>query len=113
MGHYLSGRIVEAFLGFTMGSTVSHVGNSIRVFDRTPTTRNAVAFWIVTLVGLVINVVFAYVMERLGFRSFGAALTIFAIVPILNYFRHHCFGHRFRTFQDGPAAAAVSCGKQR
>jgi putative flippase GtrA len=94
------GQVPGAFAGFTVGTIVSFIGNSSWVFQRKPTARNVVTFWIVTMFGLVVNLMLAYLLERLKFRPFNTVIIIFVTVPILNY-----IGHRFWTFRVSSATA--------
>jgi putative flippase GtrA len=89
------GQVPGAFLGFLVGTSISYIGNSRWVFEKKPTARNVVTFWIVTLFGLAANLVLAYLLERLAFRRFSTVVVIFATVPVLNY-----IGHRFWTFRE-------------
>jgi len=78
------------------------------VFEKKPTARNVVTFWIVTLFGLVLNLILAYFLERLAFHPFSTVLIIFVTVPIVNY-----TGHRFWTFRESPATAERGLERQR
>jgi putative flippase GtrA len=88
-------QVVGAFVGFIFGTTISFIGNSLYVFRAGVNAGGAVRFWIVTLVGLGLNLIIAYWLEKFGLRPLGTAVIIFATVPMLNY-----AGHRIWTFRD-------------
>src|SRR5258706_7835613 len=70
------GQVPGAFVGFIVGTSISYIGNSSWVFEKRPTARNVVTFWIVTLFGLAANLILAYLLERLAFRPFSTVLII-------------------------------------
>jgi putative flippase GtrA len=102
------GQVPGAFVGFIVGTIVSYIGNLSLVFEKKPAVRNVVTFWIVTLFGLVVNLILAYLLERLAFRPFSTVLIIFVTVPIFNY-----IGHRFWTFREPPVTAERGLERQR
>jgi hypothetical protein len=111
VGLHLVGRIGTG----SGGVRWVHLGNdrlSHREFElgvpEEPTVRNVVIFWIVTLFGLMLNLILAYSLERLAFRPFSTILVIFVTVPILNY-----IGNCFWTFWEPPATAEGGLERQR
>lgn len=87
-------QVAGAFAGFFLGTIASYIGNSVFVFKVKPRASNAIVFWLVNMVGLVINLIIAYALERLSFRPLETVIIIFITVPFLNY-----IGHRFWTFR--------------
>lgn len=57
-------------MGFIVGTSVSYIGNSSWVFEKKPTARNVVTFWIVTLFGLAREPHPCLLLERLAFHPF-------------------------------------------
>jgi len=82
-----------AFCAFVLATAVSFVGNAIWSFGARPTAATAVRFFMVNTVGLVLNMLIAWALERLGVHYLLISLTVLIIVPLFNF-----AGHRFVTF---------------
>ena len=93
MDRFGADQVAGVFSGFIAGTFVSYFGNTLFSFGVRPTASNSVKFWIVTLVGLGLNLLLAFVCQHLGVPPLATALSIFIIVPVLNY-----LGHRFWTY---------------
>jgi putative flippase GtrA len=99
VNHFGTNQVIGAFAGFVVGTIFSYIGNSLFSFRVRPTASNSMKFWIVTLVGLGLNLAIAFLFGRLGAPPLLTALTIFTAVPALNY-----LGHRFWSFRDSISA---------
>ncbi len=88
------GRVLlGAFLAFVFATLVSFVGNALWSFGARPTAANAVRFFIVNTVGLLLNLLIAWAMERAGVHYLLISLTVLIVVPMFNF-----AGHRLITF---------------
>lgn len=90
----LGGRVLlAAFLAFVFATFVSFVGNALWSFGARPTAANAARFFIVNTVGLLLNLLIAWAMERAGVHYLLISLTVLIVVPLFNF-----AGHRLITF---------------
>lgn len=90
----LGGRVLwAAFLAFVFATLVSFVGNALWSFGARPTAANAARFFIVNTVGLLLNLLIAWAMERAGVHYLLISLTVLIVVPLFNF-----AGHRLITF---------------
>jgi putative flippase GtrA len=90
----LHGRLLlGAFLAFVFATLISFVGNAVWSFGARPTAANAVRFFIVNTVGLLLNLAIAWAMERAGAHYLLVSLVVLIVVPMFNF-----AGHRLITF---------------
>jgi putative flippase GtrA len=90
----LHGRVLlGAFCAFVFATAVSFVGNAIWSFEARPTAATAARFFMVNTVGLLLNMLIAWALERLGVHYLLISLAVLIIVPLFNF-----AGHRFVTF---------------
>ena len=90
----LHGRVLlGAFLAFVFATLVSFVGNAIWSFGARPSAANAVRFFIVNTVGLLLNMLIAGLLERAGAHYLVISLVVLIVVPMFNF-----AGHRLITF---------------
>ncbi|MFI5000658.1 MAG: GtrA family protein [Reyranellales bacterium] len=90
----LGGRVLlGAFLAFVFATFVSFIGNALWSFGARPTAANAVRFFVVNTVGLLLNMLIAWAMERAGVHYLLISLTVLIVVPMFNF-----AGHRLITF---------------
>ena len=85
--------LLGAFLAFVVGTGVSFVGNAIWSFGARPTPGKAVWFFAINTTGLCLNMLIAWLLERLGVHYLVIALTVLIVVPMFNF-----AGHRLFTF---------------
>ncbi len=90
----LGGRVLwAAFLAFVLATFVSFVGNALWSFGARPTAANAARFFVVNTMGLLLNLLIAWAMERAGVHYLLISLTVLIVVPLFNF-----AGHRLITF---------------
>jgi putative flippase GtrA len=91
--------VFAAFCAFVVATAMSFAGNALWTFGAQPTAGNAAKFLTVTLMGLVLNLSIAWVMERMGAGYLMVSLVILLTVPLFNF-----IGHRLVTFggRSGP-----------
>ena len=88
------GRVLlGAFLAFVIATLVSFVGNALWSFEARPTPAKAAMFFAVNTVGLGLNMVIAWLLERAGVHYLLISLTVLIVVPLFNF-----AGHRLITF---------------
>ena len=88
------GRVLlGAFLAFVLATFVSFLGNALWSFGARPTAGKAAMFFVVNGVGLVLNMLIAWLMERAGVHYLLISLTVLIVVPMFNF-----AGHRLITF---------------
>ena len=88
------GRVLlGAFLAFVLATLVSFVGNALWSFGARPTPAKAVMFFVVNTVGLGLNMLIAWLLERAGVHYLLISLTVLIVVPLFNF-----AGHRLITF---------------
>ncbi len=88
------GRVLlGAFLAFVIATLVSFIGNALWSFGARPTASNAMRFFAVNTVGLVLNMAIAWAMERAGAHYLLVSLVVLIVVPLFNF-----AGHRLITF---------------
>ena len=88
------GRVLfGAFLAFIFATLVSFIGNALWSFGARPTASNAMRFFAVNTVGLVLNMAIAWAMERAGAHYLLVSLVVLIVVPLFNF-----AGHRLITF---------------
>lgn len=85
--------LLGAFLAFVFATLVSFVGNALWSFGARPTASNALRFFAVNTVGLVLNMAIAWAMERAGAHYLLVSLVVLIVVPLFNF-----AGHRLITF---------------
>ena len=85
--------LLGAFCAFVVATAVSYVGNALWSFGATLTASTAIRFWLITTVGLGLNLAIAWVLERLGAHYLVVSLVILIVVPAFNF-----AGHRLVTF---------------
>lgn len=88
------GRVLlGAFLAFVIATLVSFVGNALWSFEARPTPAKAMMFFAVNTVGLGLNMLIAWLLERAGVHYLLISLTVLVVVPLFNF-----AGHRLITF---------------
>ena len=88
------GRVLlGAFLAFVIATLVSFVGNALWSFGARPTAAKAAMFFAVNTVGLGLNMLIAWLLERAGVHYLLISLTVLIVVPLFNF-----AGHRMITF---------------
>ena len=85
--------LLGAFLAFVIATFVSFIGNALWSFGSKPTASKAVMFFVVNTVGLLLNLLIAWLMERAGIHYLLISLTVLIVVPMFNF-----IGHRLVTF---------------
>jgi putative flippase GtrA len=90
----LGGRVLwGAFFAFVLATFVSFLGNALWSFGAKPTASKAAMFFVVNGVGLLLNMLIAWLMERAGVHYLLISLTVLIVVPMFNF-----AGHRLITF---------------
>jgi putative flippase GtrA len=88
------GRVLlGAFLAFVLATLVSFVGNALWSFGARLTPAKAAMFFAVNTVGLGLNMLIAWLLERAGVHYLLISLTVLIVVPLFNF-----AGHRLITF---------------
>jgi putative flippase GtrA len=88
------GRVLlGAFLAFVLATLVSFVGNALWSFGARLTSAKAAMFFAVNTVGLCLNMLIAWLLERAGVHYLLISLTVLVVVPMFNF-----AGHRLITF---------------
>jgi putative flippase GtrA len=87
------GVLSGAFCAFVFATAVSFVGNAIWSFGVRPTAAAAMRFFMVNTAGLLLNMLIAWALERIGVHYLLISLTVLVIVPLFNF-----AGHRLVTF---------------
>jgi len=88
--------LLGAFCAFVVATAVSYVGNALWSFGAALTASTAIRFWLITTVGLCLNLALAWMLERLGAHYLVVSLVILIVVPLFNF-----AGHRLITFGGG------------
>ena len=88
--------LLGAFCAFLVATAVSYVGNALWSFGAALTASTAIRFWLITTVGLCLNLALAWMLERLGAHYLVVSLVILIVVPLFNF-----AGHRLITFGGG------------
>jgi putative flippase GtrA len=90
----LGGRVLwGAFFAFVIATTVSFLGNSLWSFGARVTPGRAAKFFTVNIVGLGLNMLIAWLLERAGVHYLLISLAVLVVVPPVNF-----AGHRLYTF---------------
>lgn len=88
------GRVLlGAFLAFVLATLVSFVGNALWSFGARMTGAKMAMFFAVNTVGLLLNMLIAWALERMGVHYLLISLTVLVVVPLFNF-----AGHRLITF---------------
>lgn len=88
------GRVLlGAFLAFVIATLVSFVGNALWSFGSRLTAAKAAMFFAVNTMGLGLNMLIAWLLERAGVHYLLISLTVLIVVPLFNF-----AGHRLITF---------------
>ena len=82
-----------AFCAFVVATAVSCVGNALWSFGAALTASTAIKFWLITTIGLCLNLAIAWLLERLGAHYLVVSFVILIVVPLFNF-----AGHRLVTF---------------
>ncbi len=90
------GVLIAAFIAFVVGTAVSFIGNALWSFEAKPTASKAGWFFAINTMGLCLNMLIAWVMERAGIHYLLISLTVLIVVPMFNF-----AGHKLVTF-GGP-----------
>lgn len=85
--------LLGAFLAFVIGTAMSFVGNALWSFGSRPTGGKAVWFFVVNTTGLCLNMLIAWILDRMKVPYLLVGLTVLMVVPIFNF-----VGHRLITF---------------
>jgi putative flippase GtrA len=90
----LGGRVLwAAFLAFVIATLVSFVGNALWSFSARLSTAKGAMFFAVNTVGLGLNMLIAWLLDRAGVHYLLISLTVLIVVPLFNF-----AGHRLITF---------------
>jgi putative flippase GtrA len=90
----LGGRVLwGAFFAFVVATFVSFLGNAWWSFEARATAGRAAWFFAVNTVGLLLNMLIAWLLERAGVHWLLISLTVLVVVPMFNF-----AGHRLITF---------------
>jgi len=90
----LGGRVLwGAFFAFVIATFVSFLGNALWSFDSRATAGKAAWFFAINTVGLGLNMLIAWLLERAGVHWLLISLTVLVVVPMFNF-----AGHRLITF---------------
>ncbi len=90
----LGGRVLwGAFFAFVIATFVSFLGNALWSFDSQATPGRAAWFFAVNTLGLGLNMLIAWLLERAGVHWLLISLTVLVVVPMFNF-----AGHRLITF---------------
>lgn len=84
----------SALIAFLVGTCISYVGNTLLTFRAKVNRKNLLRFLLVVLLGLALNQTIAYGLSVLGAHYFLIALTVFVLVPIINFLGHTVFTYR-------------------
>lgn len=85
--------LLAAFLAFVIATAVSFVGNALWSFGARPTAGNAVWFFAINTIGLLLNMLIAWILQRVHAHYLLISLTVLIVVPMFNF-----AGHRLFTF---------------
>ena len=85
--------LLAAFLAFVIATAVSFVGNALWSFGARPTPGKAAWFFAINTIGLFLNMLIAWILERAHAHYLLIALTVLVVVPMFNF-----AGHRLFTF---------------
>jgi len=86
--------LTSALIAFCTGTIISYIGNTLVTF-RVPMSRTSfIKFSVVVLIGLGINQAIAYGLSQLGAHYILIAITVFIVVPIINFAGHSLFTYR-------------------
>jgi putative flippase GtrA len=85
--------LLGAFLAFVIGTAMSFVGNALWSFGSRPTGGKAVWFFVINTIGLCLNMLIAWALERMNVHYLMIGLTVLIVVPMFNF-----VGHRLITF---------------
>ena len=90
----LGGRVLwGAFFAFVIATFVSFLGNAWWSFGAQATPGRAMWFFAVNTLGLGLNMLIAWLLERAGVHWLLISLTVLVVVPMFNF-----AGHRLITF---------------
>ena len=90
----LGGRVLwGAFFAFVLATAVSFVGNALWSFGARLTAAKAAVFFSINTVGMGLNLLIAWLLERAGVHYLLISLTVLIVVPLFNF-----AGHRLITF---------------
>ena len=93
----LGGRVLwGAFFAFVIATSVSFLGNALWSFGARVTPGKAAKFFTVNIVGLGLNMLIAWLLERAGVHYLLISLAVLVVVPPFNF-----AGHRLYTFARG------------
>jgi putative flippase GtrA len=86
--------LTSAFIAFCIGTIISYIGNTLFTF-RAPVSRSGFArFLVVVVVGMGINQAIAYGLDQFGVHYTVIAITVFIVVPVINFAGHSLFTYR-------------------
>jgi putative flippase GtrA len=90
----LGGRVLwGAFFAFVIATFVSFLGNAWWSFGAQATPGRAAWFFTINTIGLGLNMLIAWLLERAGVHWLLISLTVLIVVPMFNF-----AGHRLITF---------------
>ena len=78
---------------FVIATAVSFVGNALWSFGARPTPGKAAWFFAINTIGLFLNMLIAWALERAHVHYLLISLTVLVVVPMFNF-----AGHRLFTF---------------
>ncbi|MBL0405065.1 GtrA family protein [Microvirga aerilata] len=85
---------ISAFFAFCMGTAISYLGNTLFTFRSKVNGGTLARFLSVVVAGLVVNQAIAYGLNEVGVHYFFIALTVFVVVPVINFIGHSIFTYR-------------------
>lgn len=92
---------VAALLAFLTGTAVSYAGNTWLTFQAKSDAGTLTRFLIVVGIGMGLNQIIAYGLDRLGAHYLAIWLTVFIVIPAINFVGHSLFTYRERPVGDG------------
>jgi putative flippase GtrA len=79
------GVLLAAFLAFVIGTAVSFLGNAVWSFGASPTAGRASWFFTINTIGLCLNMLIAWFLQRLGSHYLLISLVVLIVVPMFNF----------------------------
>jgi putative flippase GtrA len=86
--------VFSAFAAFWVGTIISYLGNTLFTFQSAVTKGTMLRFLSVVLLGLGVNQAIAYCLSQAGVHYVVIALTVFVLVPVVNFIGHSAFTYR-------------------
>jgi len=83
-----------AIASFVIGTLISYIGNTLWTWE---TRMSGAVFWrflVVVSLGMLLNIVLAYVLEQQGVHHLLIGLIILVSIPIFNFVAHEFWTYR-------------------